>query len=81
MESFKLCSPGCFGILASVSYTPPHLTLVEFLMFIYLPPGEEEEVTAAPLPRVGERSVSIADVKASVFLNCLEVSLSIGMAL
>ena len=81
MESFKLCSPGCFGILASVSCTPPHLTLVEFLMFTYLPPGEEEEVTAAPLSRIGERLVSIADLKASLFLNCLEVSLSEAMAL
>ena len=49
-------------------------------MFIYLPPGEEEE-TAAPLPRIGERLVSIADLKASLFLNCLEVSLSKAMAL
>lgn len=50
-------------------------------MFIYLPPGEEEEVTAAPLSRIGERLVSIADLKASLFLNCLEVSLSEAMAL
>lgn len=45
-------------------------------MSVYLP-----QVTDASLQGRGEVRVSIADRKASLFLNCLEVFLSKAMAL